>query len=45
MPALDTDFDLDVSVLESRDSSAEVIVLTDDGCGSTCASPCATNVA
>jgi FxLD family lantipeptide len=45
MPTLDTDFDLDVSVLESRDSSADVIVLTDDGCGSTCSSPCATNVA
>ncbi|MFB4315122.1 FxLD family lanthipeptide [Actinomadura sp. 21ATH] len=38
------EFDLDISVLESGDASADLIVLTDDGCGSTCASPCATNV-
>jgi FxLD family lantipeptide len=40
----DDEFDLDISVLESGDVSADLIVLTDDGCGSTCASPCATNV-
>ncbi|MFE9287823.1 FxLD family lanthipeptide [Streptomyces olivaceus] len=39
------EFDLDISVLESGDDSATVINLTDDGCGSTCSSPCATNVA
>lgn len=38
-------FDLDISVLESGDRAATLINLTDDGCGSTCASPCATNVA
>jgi FxLD family lantipeptide len=38
------EFDLDISVLESGDASADLIVLTDDGCGSTCSSPCATNV-
>ncbi|AYA15825.1 FxLD family lantipeptide [Streptomyces alfalfae] len=39
------EFDLDISVLESDDGSAPLINLTDDGCGSTCSSPCATNVA
>lgn len=39
------EFDLDITVLESGDESAELIVLTDDGCGSTCSSPCATAVA
>lgn len=39
------EFELDISVLESGDDSAELISITDDGCGSTCASPCATNVA
>ncbi|MFC5198250.1 FxLD family lanthipeptide [Streptomyces kaempferi] len=39
------EFDLDISVLESGDGQATLINLTDDGCGSTCASPCATNVA
>ncbi|MGW8552834.1 FxLD family lanthipeptide [Streptomyces tubercidicus] len=38
-------FDLDISVLESGDGQATLINLTDDGCGSTCSSPCATNVA
>jgi len=37
-------FDLDISVLESGDAAATLINLTDDGCGSTCASPCATNM-
>ncbi|MEU9777242.1 FxLD family lanthipeptide [Streptomyces sp. NPDC047968] len=41
----DDDFDLDVSVLEAGDGTATLISLTDDGCGSTCASPCATAVA
>ncbi|MFC8006578.1 MULTISPECIES: FxLD family lanthipeptide [Streptomyces] len=39
------EFDLDLSVLESSDGQAALINLTDDGCGSTCSSPCATNVA
>ncbi|MEU9627821.1 FxLD family lanthipeptide [Streptomyces luteogriseus] len=39
------EFDLDISVLESDEGSATLINLTDDGCGSTCSSPCATNVA
>ncbi len=37
-------FDLDIRVLESGDAAAALINLTDNGCGSTCASPCATNV-
>ncbi|MFE0984308.1 FxLD family lanthipeptide [Streptomyces rochei] len=37
--------DLDISVLESGDGQATLINLTDDGCGSICSSPCATNVA
>lgn len=37
-------FDLDIRVLESGDEAAALINLTDDGCGSTCASPCATNM-
>lgn len=37
-------FDLDISVLESGDAAATLINLTDDGCGSTCASPCVTNM-
>ncbi|MGH3972522.1 MAG: FxLD family lanthipeptide [Pseudonocardiaceae bacterium] len=39
------EFDLDIRVIESGDAAASLINLTDDGCGSTCASPCATNVA
>ncbi|MEN8654353.1 FxLD family lanthipeptide [Streptomyces sp. 21So2-11] len=42
------EFDLDISVLESLESGdgqATLINLTDDGCGSTCSNPCATNVA
>ncbi|MFJ2247480.1 FxLD family lanthipeptide [Streptomyces sp. NPDC094461] len=39
------EFDLDISVLEIGDNQANLINLTDDGCGSTCSSPCATNVA
>ena len=42
--ALD-DFDLDIRIIESGDTVETLINLTDDGCGSTCASPCATNVA
>lgn len=38
-------FDLDIRVIESGDAAATLIDLTDDGCGSTCASPCATNFA
>ena len=38
-------FDLDIRVIESTDAAATLINLTDDGCGSTCASPCATNFA
>jgi FxLD family lantipeptide len=38
-------FDLDIRVIESGDAAATLIDLTDDGCGSTCSSPCATNFA
>lgn len=37
-------FDLDVSVLEFGDVTAIMSGQTDDNCGSTCASPCVTNV-
>lgn len=37
-------FDLDIRVIEFGDAAAPLINLTDDGCGSTCASPCATNI-
>lgn len=37
-------FDLDIRVLELGDQASSVINLTDDGCGSTCSSPCATNI-
>ncbi|GAO08700.1 hypothetical protein TPA0598_04_03360 [Streptomyces lydicamycinicus] len=39
------EFDLDVSVLESGVDDGRLIVLTDDGCGSSCPSACATKVA
>ncbi|MCF2531151.1 FxLD family lanthipeptide [Yinghuangia soli] len=39
------EFDLDIRVIESGDDGADLITITDDNCGSTCASPCATNVA
>lgn len=38
-------FDLDVTIIESGEDSGTLIAVTDDGCGSTCSSPCATNVA
>ena len=37
-------FDLDVRVLEVGGGASQLIELTDNGCGSTCSSPCATNV-
>ena len=36
-------FDLDIRFIETSDAAATLVNLTDDGCGSTCASPCATN--
>ncbi len=48
-PTVETDgsdpFALDIRVIESGDAAATLIDLTDDGCGSTCSSPCATNFA
>lgn len=37
-------FDLDIACIESGDAAATLINLTDDGCGSTCSNPCATNM-
>jgi FxLD family lantipeptide len=37
-------FDLDIRVIESGTAAAILINLTDNGCGSTCANPCATNM-
>jgi FxLD family lantipeptide len=43
--AADSDpFDLDIRIIESSDEFATLINLTDDGCGSSCPSACATNV-
>ncbi|GAA0642878.1 hypothetical protein GCM10009548_04220 [Streptomyces malaysiensis subsp. malaysiensis] len=42
---VEDEFELDITVLESGDRSAKLINLTDDGCGSTCSSPCASSVA
>jgi FxLD family lantipeptide len=36
-------FDLDIRFIENGSAAASLINLTDNGCGSTCASPCATN--
>jgi FxLD family lantipeptide len=36
-------FDLDIRFIETSDTAATLVNLTDDGCGSTCSSPCATN--
>jgi FxLD family lantipeptide len=42
-PAEADSFDLDIRVIESGDAAASLINVTDNGCGSTCASPCVTN--
>ncbi|SCF82208.1 FxLD family lantipeptide [Streptomyces sp. MnatMP-M27] len=42
---MEDEFELDITVLESGDRFAKLINLTDDGCGSTCSSPCASSVA
>jgi FxLD family lantipeptide len=39
-PQLD-DWDLDVTIIESGPEADRLIRMTDDGCGSTCASACA----
>ncbi|MGH3866810.1 MAG: FxLD family lanthipeptide [Pseudonocardiaceae bacterium] len=39
-PIVDSDFDLDVSIVESGPVIAELMRLTDDNCGSTCESAC-----
>ncbi|MGH3940036.1 MAG: FxLD family lanthipeptide [Pseudonocardiaceae bacterium] len=41
-PAADSDseFDLDVSIVESGPVINELMRVTDDGCGQTCESPC-----
>lgn len=36
----DSEFDLDVSIVESGPVIAELMRLTDDNCGSTCESAC-----
>lgn len=43
-PADSDPFDLDIRIIESSDEFAVLINLTDDGCGSSCPSACATNV-
>ncbi len=39
-PVADSEFDLDVSIVESGPVVTELMRLTDDGCGSTCESAC-----
>jgi FxLD family lantipeptide len=39
-PAADSEFDLDVSIVESGPVIAELMRVTDDGCGTTCESAC-----
>lgn len=39
-PAADSEFDLDVSIVESGPAVTELMRLTDDGCGSTCETAC-----
>lgn len=39
-PAADSEFDLDVSIIESGPVVAELMRLTDDGCGRTCETAC-----
>ncbi|WP_231104725.1 FxLD family lanthipeptide [Haloechinothrix halophila] len=38
--AVDSEFDLDVSIVESGPVLDELMRLTDDGCGHTCQSAC-----
>lgn len=38
--AVDSEFDLDVSIVESGPVVAELMRLTDDNCGTTCESAC-----
>lgn len=40
-PMAQSDFDLDVSIVEQGPVVAELMRNTDDGCGSTCQSACA----
>lgn len=39
-PAADSEFDLDVSIVESSPVIDELMRLTDDNCGSTCETAC-----
>jgi len=39
-PVADSEFDLDVSIVESGPVIADLLRSTDDGCGSTCESAC-----
>jgi FxLD family lantipeptide len=39
-PVADSEFDLDVSIVESGPVVAELMRLTDDNCGTTCETAC-----
>lgn len=41
-PTSEPEFDLDISIVETDAGLAELMRLTDDGCGSTCQSACST---
>jgi FxLD family lantipeptide len=40
VPTTDSEFDLDVSIVESGPVIADLLRLTDDNCGTTCESAC-----
>lgn len=39
-PGTDSDFDLDITIVEAGDVVDDLLRLTDDGCGSSCESAC-----
>ncbi|MDE3721424.1 FxLD family lanthipeptide [Nocardiopsis sp. N85] len=42
-PGPESPFTLDIRLLESSDSLAQLINLTDDGCGASCPTTCVTS--
>ncbi|WP_152691982.1 FxLD family lanthipeptide [Nocardiopsis sp. RV163] len=44
-PSPESPFALDIRLLENSDSLAQLINLTDDGCGSSCPNACTTSAA
>jgi FxLD family lantipeptide len=44
-PSSESPFALDIRLIENSDSLAQLINLTDDGCGSSCPNSCTTSAA